>query len=353
MGVYLRKYRKTGRKIWWISYTYNRQQIWESSHSTSKRVAERLLAMRQAEVAESRYNLVRTNPPYLEAWSVKYLESISNLNTRKRYHCSHRCLISFFGKAAELSSINVAQINEFKRRRRKDGVKTGSLNRDLRYLAQILKQAERERLIGRSPFDFARFFERELDRGRPHILTWEEQERLLSVASPRLRMLIVLGTETGMRTGEMLSLRWEDVDLASQILQVKASKTQSGIRAVPISALCKSELLRWRDLVGADYSEWVFPRFENRRDKLQCAGRKSWANALKKAGIEFFPIYYLRHCHATRLTTAGVSPLTIAAMLGHSSTQIVPRYAQVMDQNRLEAIKRLDALREVGASHIR
>jgi integrase len=46
-------------------------------------------------------------------------------------------------------------------------------------------------------------------------------------------------------------------------------------------------------------------------------------------------IYYLRHALASRLMSAGVSPLTIAQMLGHSSTQIVPRYAQVLDQNRL------------------
>jgi transcription initiation factor TFIID subunit TAF12 len=46
------------------------------------------------------------------------------------------------------------------------------------------------------------------------------------------------------------------------------------------------------------------------------------------------------------LTSAGVSPLTIAQMLGHSSTQIVPMYAQVLDQNRLDAMKKLEALKK-------
>jgi integrase len=67
---------------------------------------------------------------------------------------------------------------------------------------------------------------------------------------------------------------------------------------------------------------------------------------LKKAGLPFFPIYYLRHTFASRLTSAGVSPLTIAQMLGHSSTQIVPRYAQVLDQNRLDAMKKLEVLKQ-------
>jgi len=115
------------------------------------------------------------------------------------------------------------------------------------------------------------------------------------------------------------------------------------------SAVCKSELLRWRNLIGPEHSEWVFPSFSNRKHKLQ-GGRKAWASTLKKAAIGFFPIYYLRHTFASRMTAAGVSPITIAQMLGHSSTQIVPRYAQVLDQNRLDAMKRLESLRQSAIS---
>jgi integrase len=170
------------------------------------------------------------------------------------------------------------------------------------------------------------------------------------VASPRLRVLVVLGVETGMRTGEMLKLQWKDIDFLNDVLQIGRSKSNAGIRAVPISAQCKAELLRWRNLIGPEFSAWVFPNFENRRHPLQRGGRKAWANILKKAGIPFFPIYYLRHTFASRLTSAGVSPLTIAQMLGHSSTQIVPRYAQVLDQNRLDAMKKLEALKQSAVS---
>jgi len=112
-----------------------------------------------------------------------------------------------------------------------------------------------------------------------------------------------------------------------------------------MSERCKTELTRWRNLLGPDFSEWVFPSFKNRRHKLQ-GGRKAWASTLKTAGLPFFPVYYLRHTFASRLTSAGVSPLTIAQMLGHSSTQIVPRYAQVIDQNRLDALRKLEMLRQ-------
>ncbi len=351
MGVYLRKFRKTGRKIWWLSFTLGGRQVFESSHSTSKRFAEKLLAVRKAEVAEGRFNLLKSHAPSLGEWSERYLERITHDSTRKRYSVSRRNLIRFFGEAPQITSVNTATIHEFICARRKEEVKNATLNRDLRFLAQILKQAERERFIARSPFDLGKFFQNESrDRRKPHILTWEEQERVLSVALPRIRVLTVLGVETGMRTGEILSLRWQDIDFLQDTLQVVKSKTASGVRTVPISALCKSELLRWRNLIcPTSPSDWMFPSFSNKRHKLQ-GGRKAWASTLKKAGIPFFPIYNLRHTFASRMTAAGVSAITIAQLLGHSSSQIVPRYAQVLDQNRIDAMKKLESVRQSATS---
>ncbi len=143
------------------------------------------------------------------------------------------------------------------------------------------------------------------------VLKLDEEKRLLAIARPRIRALIVLGVETGMRTGEMLGLRWEHIDFLNNCLQVEKSKTRAGIRTVPLTAICKSELLRWRNLIGPEYSEWVFPSFSNRRHQLQ-GGRTAWASELKKAGIPFFPIYNLRHTFASRMTATGVYPITIA-----------------------------------------
>lgn len=346
MGVYYRKFRKSGRKIWWLSYTVDGRQVFESSRSTSKRFAEKLLAIRQAEVTAGRYEMLKQSPR-LGEWSEKYLERISHDNTRKRYLVSRGNLIQFLGEGTQLNYINASRINEFIRARRNAKVKGATINRDLRFLAQLLKQAERERMLARSPFDLGKFFQNESkERRKPHILSWEEQEKLLSVAPPRIRVLTVLGVETGMRTGEMLGLRWQDIDFLQNTINVVKSKSTAGLRLIPLSALGRSELLRWRNLVVPQApSDWVFPSFENKKHKLQ-GGRKAWASTLKKAGLPFFPIYYLRHAFASRMNAAGVSALTIAQMLGHSSSsQIVPRYAQVLDQNRIDAIRKLESFR--------
>jgi len=355
MGLYRRHWRNADGKVvtsppWWMSAMVDGRQVCKPTGVTNKKLAQQIYDAWRSEIAQGQFNLLK-KAPKLGDWTEKYLKTIDHPNTRRRYACSKENLISFFGEGAQLDHISIARIEQYKQHRREEGVKASTINRDLRFLAQILKQAERERCLARSPFDLTKFFLNESrDRRKPHILTWEEQERILAVASPRLRVFTVLGVETGMRTGEMLKLRWKEIDFLNDVLQVGISKSSAGIRAVPISAHCRAELLRWRNLIGPEFSEWVFPNFANHRHPLQHGGRKAWAKALEKAGLPFFPIYYLRHTFASRLTSAGVSPLTIAQMLGHSSTQIVPRYAQVMDQNRLDAMKKLEELRHTAAS---
>ena len=106
------------------------------------------------------------------------------------------------------------------------------------------------------PLDF--LSERQYRR-QPHILTFEEETRLIAVASPRLRALIVLLVETGVRVGrEGLQLRWDDVDLANRAIRVQESKTLAGRRLVPLSDHCKAELSRWREMTGPAFSKYVF-----------------------------------------------------------------------------------------------
>jgi integrase len=267
------------------------------------------LAIRQAEIAEGRFALLKKYSGGLSEWAEKYLETVQHSNTRRRYACSRNNLISFFGDETQLNHISAARIEEFVRARRGEKVKAATINRDLQFLRQLLKQAERERYIARSPFDLRRFSQNESkERRKPHILTWEEQEKLLAAAQPRIRILTVIGVETGMRTGEMLGLRWQDVNFLNDALQVVKSKSASGIRIVPISALCKSELLRWRSLVGTE-SEFVFPSFSNRRQLWL----QKTADAARSAG-HIYP--EMASCEAALESGYGTSTLAIPIHCG-------------------------------------
>src|SRR5260370_20529665 len=120
-----------------------------------------------------------------------------------------------------------------------------------------------------------------------------EEEKILRVASPFLRALVVLILETGIRHGEALSLKWDAVDFANGLIRVRESKTRAGIRNVPLTTRCTSELLRWREIAGPSFSAFVFPNFNNpehpRRDV-----RFAWSKTLKQAGLLEFPLYFCR-----------------------------------------------------------
>jgi hypothetical protein len=189
------------------------------------------------------------------------------------------------------------------------------------------------------------FLEERKGRRLPHILTYEEETKLLAISGPLLKVLVVVLVETGLRVGkEALPLKWGDIDLTNGTLCVRESKTLAGRRMVPLSDYCKAELLRWRALTGPEYSEYVF--FNDRNPSAHLLKLpKTWKRALKKANIGYFPIYNLRHTFATRMQEAGTSPVTLSQMMGHSSTGIIQTYAKVLDQYRLDAVKKLDAHR--------
>jgi integrase len=213
------------------------------------------------------------------------------------------------------------------------------------------KLAERKRLIAESPFREIEFLEERKQRRRPHIVSFEEEERLLAQAVPHVRTLVVLILETGMRSNrEALALQWCDVDFVSAAIHVRESKTAAGERTIPLSSRCKAELLHWQTRLGPEFSPYVFPNPCDRSKPLKDI-RRSWARALKDAGLDYFWIYDLRHTLASRLTQAGVSPLFVAQMIGHSGTSILSTYVRAIDEYRRDAIHKLEQLREAHRTH--
>jgi integrase len=217
-------------------------------------------------------------------------------------------------------------------------------------LRRLLKLAERQRLIARSPFAEVDFLEERSMRRQATVLSFDEQKRLEAAAPQHLRTLIVLPTETGLRVGkEALPLKWEDVDLANGVLYIRFSKTPAGRRVIPLSKHCASALKEWMKLTGPKFSSYVFANPHNPAGHLKSM-RKTWDRALKFAKVEKRPMYYLRATFASRLSATGASDNLVAGMLGHSSPSIVNTYAKVLDEYRQAAIQKLDALWNAAAS---
>jgi integrase len=73
--------------------------------------------------------------------------------------------------------------------------------------------------------------------------------------------------------------------------------------------------------------------------------RRSWTKTLEHAGLQYFRIYELRHTASSRLTHAGVSPIFVAQIIGHSSVSILSTYSRANDEFKRDAIHKLEGLR--------
>ena len=335
--------RAKGSHNWIMAVVVDGRQVCKSTHTSNKRLAERLLSRWETEVFEGRFHLPQSVPPPFADWADEFLAKVSHPNTRKRYRSSVRKLKSEFAKA-RLSDIPGARIDEFKEVRLAEGVEPATINHDLRVLRRIMRLAERKRLISRNPFLEVDFLKERQVR-QPHIVTFEEEEMILAVAPPLMRALVVLILETGMRSHrEALALTWKAIDFANDSIQVCESKTRAGVRNIPLSARCKAELLRWRDILGPEFSPFVFPKVRTPTQPLNDV-RRSWEKTLEDAKLPKFVLYNLRHSYASRLSAAGVSDLFVAQMIGHSSPSILQTYAKAIDEYRRDAVRKLEEMR--------
>jgi integrase len=289
-------FKKKGSKQWQMGVMFEGRQICRSAHTTNKDLAKKLLERWGTEIFEGRFQLIKTRASFFEDWAKQFLQTIPNLKTRSRYTSSVNNMKPKFGKL-RLSQITADRIEDFKEERLAAGVGPATVNRDLVPLRKMLRFAQKRRFIVRSPFVDVESLEEKSIRRKPHIVTYSEEERILALADPHISALAVLILEAGLRSNcEALVLKWADIDFESATIRVRESKTAAGVRNVPVSGRCKAELIAWRNRVGPEFSPYVFPNMRDPARPLKDI-RRSWAKALKLAGIPYFWLYNLRHTH--------------------------------------------------------
>jgi integrase len=167
--------------------------------------------------------------------------------------------------------------------------------------------------------------------GRTRFLSADERAALLAEArqsaSRDLYLAVVLSLATGGRQGEVMSLRWPDVDLQRGSVAFRDTKNGDP-RAVPLPAGVVG-LLRDRCRVVRLDTDLVFPSVKDPQKPIDL--RVSFRVALRRAGISDFRWHDLRHSAASALADLGASLLDIGTILGHRSEQTTKRYAHLTD----------------------
>jgi len=202
-------------------------------------------------------------------------------------------------------------------------------------------------------------------------LTVEQARQFLeSVRGDRLEALYVIAVALGLRRGEVLALRWEDVGFEAGTLRIRGSlqrvsgkllilepKTDKSRRTVlmpqvVVRALMthKTRQLEHRLAVGAKWQEHglVFPNYYG---GLNCPRRvnRAFDAAINRAGLPKIRLHDLRHGAATMLLASGVPIKAVSEVLGHSTTRMTLEvYSHVLDATRSEVAKQIDKVLSTG-----
>jgi integrase len=237
-----------------------------------------------------------------------------------------------------MNDISPKDIWGYQTKRKQDGVKPVTINRELAFLSTAINFANRHWEWDLSNPVKGRKL-RNVGSARTRWLTRDQANRLLEAASsepkaPHLSDFIRLALYTGARRGELLGLEWSRVDLRADLIHLEAVHTKTGTpRTIP---LCKEarQALIGRQRFRASFCPDAPFVFVNRDGCPIRSIKRSFSTAYRRAAISNFRIHDLRHTFASWCVTDGTPLLDVRQLLGHSTIKMTERYAHLAVRQR-------------------
>jgi integrase len=260
----------------------------------------------------------------------------------------------------KITRISIATVERFITDRQAQGMNIGTLRKILVTLGQILSYAVRHKYIDFNPL-------REAERPRGQAQLQDDNEAcqdlriltpaqinafLAQVDEPKYRTLFMLAVFSGARQGELLGLRWGDMDWEKYQLAIQRTfnngrlftpKTQTSKRKIDLGPVIMKELKRWRLACPKNDLDLVFPNEAGNHINNKNMLRRHFRPALQAAGCPSIRFHDLRHTNASLRLENGENIKYIQAQLGHATPTITLNvYAHLMKDRNPEAACRLE-----------
>jgi integrase len=347
---------KGGSLVWLLereairgrSTTSTLQAKGSGSRIGRKRTLSPSMGKRVSLIAENRYLDVKKDyKTIFKELLEKYEENFKSQASFTKYKAF--CLANFkehFGEETLLSNIRYAELESYRNHLRqkltKDGTirKDSSVNREMACLHHVFSKAVEWEMVERSPFERGKSLILKENNQRIRYLTEDEISRLLiECEGPKqkhLHRIVVCALNTGMRKGEILSLRWDQVK--NGFIYLEKTKTKNR-REIPVNEDLAKILKEIRKEEGLT-SKYVFTYARRTIDRVDRAFRA----ALKRAHIEDFRFHDLRHTAASHMVMRGASLKEIQEILGHTTMTMTLRYAHLGEEQKKRAVGLLNGL---------
>lgn len=292
-------------------------------------------------------------PPLFEDFSKEFVDVYSVNNNKPRTVEAKRDIVRLYLAPTfngwKLDEIGFRDIEVFKSKL-SQRVSTKTVNNALTVLGKMLRYANEVGVLPVVPR--VKLFPASIPDA--DFLTFEEAERLLEAAAkdrePVWFPFCFLALKTGLRFGELIELRWSDLDLEKGLLRVRRSWTTAGV-GVPKSG-------KGRDIPLTEKTCSVLRKLRGLHDLVLCypdgsrlmhsRARDALARVSKRASLRPIMPHLLRHTFASHLVMRGRSLLEVQELLGHSDYTMTLRYAHLAPDVKKDAISVLDSPAEEG-----
>jgi integrase len=327
--------------IWHIDKKVNGVRIYESTGTGSLTEAEKYLVRRLETIRQATVYGIRPKRIFRIAATKFLLE-----NTHKRSIPSDaerlKMLDAYIGDLT-LESIHMGSLQPYITARKKQGLKTRTINHGLQIIRHILNLAASEWMdeYGLTWLNTAPKIKLlpEHDARKPYPLSFEEQQQLFAALPSHLREMALFAVNTGCRDGEICKLRWEwEVVVADNNIKsvfiIPSSQVKNGEdRLVVLNRVARTVIERQR----GKHPEYVFTY---RNKPIRRMLNNGWCTARKCVGLAV-RVHDLKHTFGRRLRSAGVSFEDRQDLLGHKSNRITTHYSSAELLNLWEAANKI------------
>lgn len=216
-----------------------------------------------------------------------------------------------------------------------------TVNRYIAAFSHVLTIAVKEwQWLESNPFN--RINKLKEPKGRVRFLSEDERKRLIRVCKTSsnrfLYPIVLLAISTGARKGELLNLRWADVDLERRVIHLDHTKNEE--RRVLYLTGPALDVMRDLGKVRRIGSDLVFPSSHDPKKPINI--ENLWKAAVRQAELEDFKFHDLRHTAASYLAMNGATTAEIAEVLGHKTLQMVKRYAHLSEAHTAGVVERMN-----------
>ena len=329
--------------VYWYEFVWEGKRIQRSTKTGNQKAAINIEAAERLRLAEERGGIKKKKKkkevPTLAQFAPRFKEHIQlrcaqKAQTIRFYKSKLDRLLEFPPlAAARLDKITEELIEHYVAGRAEKKLAPASINRELATLRRILYLAKRWSIVTTVPTITMLDGEHE----RTFVLSREMEPHYLGFAPAHLRDAAILLLDSGLRVGELCSLRWSDVHLEPEgsarlgYLQIRSGKSKNAKRAVSLTARATA-MLESRLRTGPRVFEICETDLQHQHQKLR-----------DKLGLDpEFVLHSLRHTMLTRLGEAGVDAFTIKRIAGHSSITVSERYVHPSTDAMERAFERLE-----------